>query len=657
MSEDKKKWNIDAEAIKDPHYTKCKARFDAAKVQMDIRTSRFEIYGLLAKNKNIHEWSIRKKNTKYFSEGSTQYIMRKTLSDTIQRVPDGELCTPHDKNSWENIVLQYLFDHKVMWSEYEGIDMMSNLTNTYKMAFIYGFAPVRIGFEKDYDDDYRITYNLETWRDVFINPDCPDIRNPQVVYFRQYLTADEIKALYDKETDTVAASYDEDTVKYILENKLWGAKEAESEKLADQLKGSTGTHSVEFITEYRKGAKEFVTYCVATGSVFRRVANHDPRKGIPWVFFVLEPDPDWPLGLSQVEFLLGDQQFLDLFQTSAYKNLMIAMEPPIMVGGMETNPLSYKFEPRKIWNLGNNPNNTKVEPVKVSNSVLDSWTTHRDAGAAAMTRNLNVMDGTVANDAGVGGYSKTAPGVEAQQHNKTININQYQKRVEFFVSAWANMALRLYLESQGGEHTITVNEKTRRQLIDIGCGDMIEGLKVRVDFDELSADDVSFEVRAGSLVELKEDQEKQALLDMIQPILQNLNGLSEENHKVVENEIMMPVFRRLIELSKVDLSQTMSDALTSSIAKAMMGDMQNQIDAQGMQMADMQGQMAQMQDQLAAPQAPEMVPEGMPPAPPMPPMAPEEPSDFIEIPGMEPEMAPEETPGQEVNGIEDLLQL
>ena len=45
---------------------------------------------------------------------------------------------------------------------------------------------------------------------------------------------------------------------------------------------------------------------------------------------VLEPDADFPIGVSQVEFLLADQQFNDLFQTSAYKNLLLAMEPPIM---------------------------------------------------------------------------------------------------------------------------------------------------------------------------------------------------------------------------------------------------------------------------------------------------------------------------------------
>ena len=652
MDKTEKKWNIDPESIKDKGYEKMKARFDAAKVQMDLRTNHYELYGLLAKNKSIHEWSYRKGKTKYFSEGSTQYILRKTLGDTIQRCPDGELQTPYDKNSEENILLQYLFQHKVIWSEHDGIDMMSNLTNAYKMAFIYGFAPVRIGFQKDYDDDPIVTFNLESWKDVYINPDCKDVRNPEVVYFRQYMSKDEILDLLDENDNVIDPTFDEDVVKYLIENEMFTARDWDSEKLQDQLKGSTGTQSVMLLTEYRKGSSEFVTWCPDAHAIIRTVKNYDPRKGIPWVMCVLENDPDFPLGLSQVEFLLADQQFNDLFQTSAYKNLLLAMEPPIMVAGWETNPSSYKFEPRKIWNLGNNPNNVKVDPVKIDNAVLSGWAQTREAVAAAMTRNLNVMDGTVAADAGTG-FSKTAPGVDAQVNQKTININQYQKRIETFFSQWANMSLRLYLSSMGGTHKVAIDEETRRKLNDCGIFDGFDGIYYDVDFDMFDDASINFEVRTGSLVERKEDQERQALLDLMQPVTQNLNGWSDENRKVVENEVLMPIFKRLLEISDVDIAQTMADSLSTQMAKAMMSDMQQQIDAQGMQMAAQQEQI----DQLAAPQ------EQQVPAAPMPEM-PEAPIDYMQaaaepsqppapLPAEEPLM--EETPGQEVDILDDLL--
>lgn len=626
---------------------------------MAQRTAHHELYGLLAKNKSIHEFNVRKGRTQYFSEGSTQYILRKTLADTIQRVPDGELMTPYDKASVEHILTEYIFNNKVMWSEFEGIDMMSNLTNVFKMSFIYAFAPVRIGFEKDYDNDARISFNLEQWSDVFINPDCKDIRRPQVVYHRQYLSKDDVKALINEETGEVHDStYKADAIKYLLDEDMFTAKEYESEKMADKLKGSTSLQSVELITEYRRGEKKFITYCPTIRAVFREVPNYDPRLGIPWVFGVLEVDPDFPLGVSQVEFLLADQQFNDLFQTSAYKNLLLAMEPPIMVSGWETNPSSYRFEPRKIWNLGNNPNQVKVEPVKIDNTILSGWANTRESIASSMLRNLNVMDGTVANDSGTG-FSKTAPGVEAQMTTKTININQYQKRMEYFVADYANMALRMYINALGGVHEMTVDENTRRKLVDIGRDDLIDGNKVSIDFDILTTDLLDFQVRTGSLVELKEDQERQALSEMIQPFIQNLNGWSDENRAVVENEILLPVMKRMLELSASDISQSLSESLGSQIAKLMMSDMQDQIDGQQAQI-DQQGQaIADMQmQQPAVPSEPAMPVDesGLPvmsdtPAPPAPT------PDMAQIPPYQSTeaFAENETPGQQVDMLDDLF--
>lgn len=661
---DEKRWNIDKDSLKKPEIAKLMAQFQIAKGQMRLRTSNHELYGLLAKNKSIHEYfgGRRTKQHRYFSEGSTQYILRKTLADTIQRVPDGELETQYDKASKEHIFTQYIFENKVISSEYEGIDMMSNLTNAFKMSFIYAFAPVRTGFELDTDGDYRIGFNLEQWSDVFINPDCRDIRRPEVVYHRQYLTKDDVKALLDENGNVVDPTYDEQTIRYVLDENMFSARFAESEKLGDRLKGSSAIASITLITEYRRGSDEFTTFVPELGAVWRKVRNYDPRKGIPWNFLVLEPDPDFPLGVSQVEFLLADQQFNDLFQTSAYKNLLLAMEPPIMVSGWETNPSSYKFEPRKIWNLGNNPN-AKVEPVKIDNSVLSGWSTTREAIAASMLRNLNIMDGTIAADSHVTNYSKTAPGVQQQVENKSITVNQYQKRVEDFFSQWAVQALRMYINSMSGIHQLTVDEETRRKLFDIGEDTCIDGDKIEIDFTELSADMLEFKVRAGSLVQRKEDQELEKLTTMVQPIIQNLNGWSDENRTVIENEILLPVTRRMVELSDTDLAQTLSDSLSSQIAKNMMAGMQQQIDGQQGQIMDLQNQMAatqqalppESQEQLA--QEPTAMPMGSPVPNPLeasPESAPAPMGGGDISPGL-PAFPEEELAGQQVNTYDDLL--
>lgn len=638
----KLRWNIDPKSLISPTYkTHCSEDFTRAEAQMKARTSRYELYGLVAKNKSIHDVGRRGPN-RHFSEGSTQYILRKSLANTIQRVPDGELETQYDKATPEHIITEYIFHNKVLWSEIEGIDLLSQLTNTFKMSWIYAFAPVRTGFEKDHDGDVRISYNLEHWADVFINADCKDIRRPQVVYHREYMSKAEVMALLDAEGNVRDKTYKEDTIRYIIDHDLFGGKLSESEKLGDKTKGSTGINSLTLVTEYRRGSKEFVTYCPALSAEFRRVPNYDPREGIPWNFFVLEPDPDFPLGLSQAEFLLADQQFQDLFQTSAYKNLLLAMEPPIKVAGWDTNAASYIFEPRKIWNLGTNPNQSLVEPVKIDNAVLTGFLTTREGISAGMLRQLNVMDGTVAADSGVPGFSATPQGVEAQQKTREISINQYQKRVENFFAEWANQALRMYINAMSGTHKLTVDETTRRKLHDIEHDELIEGNKIIIDFSHLSANLLEFKVRTGSLVEKKEDQEREALNQMALPFIQNLQGWSEENRPVIENEVLLPIAKRLLELSDTDIGQTLAGSLQEHIAKMVVEQMQGQLDGQQEQITQQQGQLdalhgalpPEIQQQLAQgalpPDAmgagipgPELPPEGIggetsPSMPPMP---------------------------------------
>ena len=621
-----KRWNVDRDSLKSKEIAKMHARYDAAKSQMQRRTYHHELYGLLAKNKSIHEWSVKKGNTKYFSEGSTQYILRKVLADTIQRVPDGELVTQYDQASVEHVLLQYLFENKIMVSEIEGIDMMANLTKAFKMSFVYAFAPVRTGFEEDFDGDARVKFSLEQWSDVFINPDCTDICRPEVVYHRSYMTKDDVLALLDEAGNVKDPTYNEDAVHCVIDEEMFSGKQWESEAMADKMKGSTALQSLELITEYRRGAKEFTTFCPALNCEWRKVPNYDPRRGIPWNFLVLEPDMDFPIGVSQVEFLLADQQFNDLFQTSAYKNLLLAMEPPIMVSGWETNPSSYKYEPRKIWNLGNNPNQVKVEPVKIENSILSNWSTTREAVAAAMVRNLNVADGTVAKDSGAG-YSKTAPGVDQQVAEKTININQYQKRVESFFQQWAVQALRMYVNSMHGVHQLAVDEETRRRLYDIGREDLIDGSKVSIDFDGLSVESLGFTVRAGSLIQKKEDQELDRLTAMVQPFIQNLNGWSEDNRRVIEDDVLLPCAMRMLELSNTDISSTLAESLSTQIAKNMLAGMQQQMDAQQQQIDGMQAQMDAQQQPAEQGQAPDVFaqqPEEQ--------FAPDQPVDENEIP-------------------------
>jgi hypothetical protein len=159
-------------------------------------------------------------------------------------------------------------------------------------------------------------------------------------------------------------------------------------------------------------------------------------------------------------------------------------------------------------------------------------------------------------------------------------------------------ALRMYVNAMRGVHELTVDEETRRRLFDIGEDDIIHGDKVEIDFSALSTDMLEYSVRTGSLVERKEDQELEKLTTMLQPIIQNLNGWSEENRMVIENEVILPVIMRMLELSDTDLASSLSSSIGMQIAKTMMSDLQAQVDGQQGRIDSLQGQMSAMQQAL-----------------------------------------------------------
>ncbi len=91
------------------------------------------------------------------------------------------------------------------------------------------------------------------------------------------------------------------------------------------------------------------------------------------------------------------------------------------------------MKPNAWWPMGTNPNN-KIEKFTVETTTVTQYGSIIEQIASSMNRNMNITDATVASDAHIPGWSKTPQGVDAQQQDKTITINQYQKRVEEFFS-------------------------------------------------------------------------------------------------------------------------------------------------------------------------------------------------------------------------------
>ena len=593
--------------------------YNRSKAQMNVRTNMFKLFTRLAHNQSLYT----KGANDVYSEGTTQALKRKIRAQTLQRVPDGEITTQFDKNSIEQVETEFIFDNKVLTSEYDGKDMLKNLWRAFNTAYDYGFACVRTGFEKDLHGDVRISWKEVRWNDIYPAPDADFIEEAEWYVVREYISQSDIKALIDWDTETVKdKTYQEDVVKFLCD---WNPKDGEeynSIPMSDDMKGITKIESIEIRTLYRKGDDEFVTWVPSCQAVLRIVKNEDPRRDVPIHFLILEPDPEFPLGCSSVMWTIAQQQFADAFQTSAYQTLLLATKPPIMATGNLMNA-KIKMEPAAFWDLGNNPNN-KIEKFPVETTTITQYGSILENIGSNMMKNLNITDQTIASDANVARYSGTAPGVREQSRDKTITINQYAKRVETFFAEWANHALRSYLNSMGGKVKMTVDEPTRRRIWDIEMTrdgsnqqrgekpgeSIIDGDKITIDFDKLSVDMLSFKVRAGSLIETREEEERRNIQEMLVPVSQMMGNVSEENRAVFEKNIMQ-MMSRLFELSNIDVSaqtaKRIDDTLLLEAQKATM----EQVMLQQQQIQQLAQQQAAMQQ--PATQQPQQDDQGLTP--------------------------------------------
>lgn len=595
------RFDIDPKDIKDESGIgkKIDEMYDRSKATMNVRTNLFKMFTRLAHNQSLYEKGVND----VYSEGTTQALKRKIRAQTLQRVPDGEIVTQFDKNSLEQVETEFLFEHKVLTSEYDGKDMLKNLWRAFNTAYDYGFACVRTGFERDLDGDLRISWKEIRWNDIYPAPDCDFIEEAEWYVVREYISQADIDALIDWDTETVKdKTYREDVVKFLSDWKPAEGPEYNSIPMADDIKGVTKVESFEVRTLYRKGDDEFVTWVPSCQAVLRVVKNEDPRKDVPIHFLILEPDPEFPLGCSSVMWTIAQQQFADAFQTSAYQTLLLATKPPIMATGNLMNA-KIKMEPAAFWDLGNNPNN-KLEKFPVETTTITQYGAILENIGSNMMKNLNITDQTIASDANVARYSGTAPGVREQARDKTITINQYSKRIETFFSEWANHALRSYINSMGGKVEMTVDEMTRRRIWDIemaeGRSDMrageepeesiIDGDKITIDFDALSVDLLSFKVRAGSLMETREEEERRNLQEMLVPVSQMMGNVSDQNRATFE-KIIMQMTSRLLELSNIDISAQASDEIDTSLLLAAQRATMEEVMQQRQQMAQMQQQL------------------------------------------------------------------
>ncbi len=257
--------------------------------------------------------------------------------------------------------------------------------------------------------------------------------------------------------------------------------------------------------------------------------------------------------------------------------------------------------------------------MDVETTTVTQYPQISQAFSARMVNNVNAADGMIASDAEIPTYSGTPQGVQAQREDKSTSINQFQKNVETFFAAWANHALRSYLNAHTGIHEMTVSENTRRKIWDVEteiakaaeqAGEMppasiIKGNKIEVDFSKLSTDILFFKVRTGSLIEDMKEVERNSIQEMLIAISQMMGNVSDDNRPAFETSIMQ-MMQRLVELSNIDLPLQIAGNFSDSLEKQALMATMEEVMMQGQQLQQLlQGQPqlpgGQMQQDMGQP--------------------------------------------------------
>ena len=135
--------------------------------------------------------------------------------------------------------------------------------------------------------------------------------------------------------------------------------------------------------------------------------------------------------------------------------------------------------------------------------------------------------------------------------------------------------MRSYLSAMTGQQYLTVDEETRRKIYDIeqsqkdpqnpnALKSIIDGDKVMFDFSKLSSNRLDFQVRTGSLIQSRQEEQRQSIQELLVPVSQSIGALSDENRPAFEANLMQMI-ERLFELSDIDFAQTSGQRINDKL--------------------------------------------------------------------------------------------
>jgi hypothetical protein len=395
---------------------------------------------------------------------------------------------------------------------------------------------------KDAGGSWYIKYDTIHYRDVFPEPGVKDIRESTDVFVRRYLTKGEAVSLIRTE----AIGWDVDALKLMIQNDP-RARDHQSHDHQTK-KHKTTPAGYEIITWYNDSGEAFLTFEATTKILLRIEKNKHPLKKHPVFFLVLEKDAQQPLGKSQVELLIGRQDFQDLMLNGAMKLWYRNINPSIIgYGTVNTIP---NLSPGKYTQISNP--NAKIEAFEVNTQTLLQYGTISQQNMGSMVNLLGSADQAMA--AGQNGMGATPQGVEAQTALVDITTNNYQKAIEGFFSHFCSYALTIYFQELKAVKNVTPTADAKMKLLQAGL--KVEDFNEKdgtldIDFEELATE---YWVRCvpGSLTEMEDEKQLRVLNQLFVPLSQAMPALANAGDPATLTQAaqaMQYIITKQIELS------------------------------------------------------------------------------------------------------------
>ena len=528
-------------------------RYTHFKREMDSRCENYYKLELLADGQVITE----KADLPNVSSGETAGLVRRMARNLVQHTPNVEVISKFDDESAPGILAAHILRSKIIGDDQYSNDMQQNLFASTKTALTLGFDAVVPCLEQTATGEWYVKYDTIHYRDVFPEPGVKDVKDATEVFVRRYLTRGQIVQLI---RDNVAC-WDHVALKTLLKSQSRPpVREAQSVSLQDRQR-KVIAEGYEIVTWYSSSGAPFLTFSPTTKMLFRIEKNKDPLRRHPVFFLVLEKDAQQPLGKSQVELVLGRQEFQDLMHNGAMKLWYRNINPSIIgYGTINSVP---NLSPGKYTPISNP--NAKLEAFEVNTQTLMQYTSIAQANLGSMVNLVGSADQQMATQAG-NGMSATPQGVEAQQAMVDITTNNYQKAIESFFSRYCSYALTIYFQELRGVQGMTPSADARRKLVDakLPKESFDKDGNIKISFEGMATE---YFVRCvpGSLVEMEDEKQLRILNQMFIPLSQAMPALaSMQDPEVLRRaaQAMQYIIEKQIELSGSSNSHTLKTIFT-----------------------------------------------------------------------------------------------